>query len=66
MRTRLLLLIVAFLSWAGMSNAQNEDKDKPLLTLACISDIHTERSLIENIDDILEDLDQAIAKSEVK
>lgn len=52
MRTRLLLLIVAFLSWAGMSNAQNEDKDKPLLTLACISDIHTERSLIENIDDI--------------
>ena len=52
MRTRLLLLFVAFLSWAGMSNAQNEDKDKPLLTLACISDIHTERSLIENIDDI--------------
>ena len=31
----------------GFLRAQNVEEEKPLLTLACISDIHTERSLID-------------------
>ena len=53
MRKILFLSLAFVLLNAGLVKAQ-EDQEKPLLTLACISDIHTERSLIdcENINDI--------------
>ena len=53
MRKILFLSLAFILLNAGLIKAQ-EDQEKPLLTLACISDIHTERSLIdcENINDI--------------
>ena len=40
---------------AGIVHAQSlNEEEKPLLTLACISDIHTERSLVDctNLEDI--------------
>ncbi len=44
MKKLLLTTLLAVLTLAV--GAQNEE-EKPLLTLACISDIHTERSLID-------------------
>lgn len=54
MRKLLLFTLSFFLLHIGLLKAQEEEKEKPLLTLACISDIHTERSLIdcENLSDI--------------
>lgn len=54
MNHKLLFFLAAWLL-AGMVRAQSlNDEEKPLLTVACISDIHTERSLIDcaNLDDI--------------
>ena len=54
MRSILYFCGLAFILFhAGLLKAQEND-EKPLLTLACISDIHTERSLIdcENLSDI--------------
>lgn len=54
-------MLTAWVMLAGIAQAQtkpqagaNEAEEKPLLTLACISDIHTERSLIDcaNLSDI--------------
>ena len=56
MKTKLSFLFVAWMTLFGLAHAQTqqEKKEKPLLTLACISDIHTERSLIDcaNLNDI--------------
>lgn len=55
MKYRFLFLLIAWMVLCGILHAQSLDEDeKPLLTLACISDIHTERSLIDcaNLDDI--------------
>ena len=48
-----LCLMLAWTALAGVAKAQTEN-EKPLLTIACISDIHTERSLIDcaNLNDI--------------
>ena len=54
---RLLMMLSA---WIGLTTAtlyaqtETAEEEKPLLTLACISDIHTERSLIDcaNLSDI--------------
>lgn len=45
--------MLAWTALAGVAKAQPEN-EKPLLTIACISDIHTERSLIDcaNLNDI--------------
>jgi len=52
MRTRFLFFLMALFALSGLVKAQ--EKEKPLMTIACISDIHTERSLIDcdNLDDI--------------
>lgn len=54
MKTRLLLLLILLSVFHPMLKAQEAAEEKPLLTLACISDIHTERSLIDcqNLSDI--------------
>ena len=51
---RKFLLTAAVLLTAVTTPAQSDADEKPLLTLACISDIHTERSLIDcaNLSDI--------------
>ena len=48
-----LCLMLAWTALAGVAKAQPEN-EKSLLTIACISDIHTERSLIDcaNLNDI--------------
>ncbi|MBQ8676070.1 MAG: metallophosphoesterase [Bacteroidaceae bacterium] len=53
----MLLLHAAFLvlfsfSSASVSAQEETDDEQPLLTLACISDIHTERGLITDINNI--------------
>ncbi len=54
MKRKLLSIFAAFFVLTGFLQAQTVVEEKPLLTLACISDIHTERSLIDcaNLDDI--------------
>ncbi len=55
MKYRFLFLLIAWMVQGSILHAQSlEEDEKPLLTLACISDIHTERSLIDcaNLDDI--------------
>lgn len=54
MRRNFLFVLVAWMTLGGFIHAQSVEDEKPLLTLACISDIHTERSLIDcaNLDDI--------------
>lgn len=54
MRRYYLFFGVAWMMLGGVVRAQRVEDEKPLLTLACISDIHTERSLIDcvNLDDI--------------
>ena len=54
MRHYYLFVLVAWMMLGGVVRAQRVEDEKPLLTLACISDIHTERSLIDcaNLDDI--------------
>lgn len=55
MKNKILFLLVAWMMLSGYIYAQEvEEKEKPLLTLACISDIHAERSLIDcaSLDDI--------------
>ena len=54
MRRYYLFVLVAWMMLGGVVRAQRVEDEKPLLTLACISDIHTERSLIDcaNLDDI--------------
>ena len=52
---KLILTMMAWVMLGGIAQAQNaQDEEQPLLTLACISDIHTERSLIDcaNLSDI--------------
>lgn len=44
MRKLLLTTLLAILTL--VTGAQESQLEKPLLTLACISDVHTERSLI--------------------
>ena len=50
------MMMLAWTMLTGMAQAQtnNDEEEQPLLTLACISDIHTERSLIDcaNLSDI--------------
>ena len=50
----LLLTILTLTTVSTHAQADGDDQEKPLLTLACISDIHTERSLIDctNLSDI--------------
>lgn len=52
MKKLLLTTLLAVISL--MAGAQEIQEEKPLLTLACISDVHTERSLIDctNLSDI--------------
>lgn len=52
MRKLLLTTLLAILTL--VTGAQESQLEKPLLTLACISDVHTERSLIDcaNLSDI--------------
>ena len=54
MKFKFLSVLVVVLMLVGVVHAQELKEEKPLLTLACISDIHTERSLIDcaNLDDI--------------
>ncbi|MBQ6750010.1 MAG: metallophosphoesterase [Bacteroidaceae bacterium] len=55
MKYRFLFLLIAWMVQGSILHAQSlEEDEKPLLTLACISDIHTERSLIDcaNLEDI--------------
>ena len=55
MNRKLLFVLAAWVLLAGIVRAQNlNEEEKPLLTLACISDIHTERSLVDctNLEDI--------------
>ena len=49
-RTLVFLLVCTMLP--ALVHAQEIAEEKPLLTLACISDIHTERSLITDINNI--------------
>ena len=53
MKSKFLYVFATFLLLTGILRAQSIE-EKPLLTVACISDIHTERSLIDcaNLDDI--------------
>ena len=53
MRKGFVLFVMLF-AFVGLSQAQSQEEEQPLLTLACISDIHTERSLIDcaNLSDI--------------
>lgn len=54
MRRNFLFVLVAWMTLGGFIHAQSVEEEKPLLTLACISDVHTERSLIDcaNLNDI--------------
>ena len=55
MMRKLFMMMMAWTMLTGMAQAQtNDDEEQPLLTLACISDIHAERSLIDcaNLSDI--------------
>ena len=55
MKRKLLLIFATLFLLTGILRAQNiGEEEKPLLTIACISDIHAERSLIDcaNLDDI--------------
>ena len=54
MRRNYLFVLVAWMMLGGFIHAQSVEEEKPLLTLACISDVHTERSLIDcaNLNDI--------------
>ena len=54
MRRNFLFVLVAWMMLGGVIHAQSVEEEKPLLTLACISDVHTERSLIDcaNLNDI--------------
>lgn len=47
MKLRFLSMLFMLVTMVGFLRAQNVEEEKPLLTLACISDIHTERSLID-------------------
>ncbi|MCR5315444.1 MAG: metallophosphoesterase [Bacteroidaceae bacterium] len=49
---RTMMCIVVGLIGFTSASAQELKEEKPLLTLACISDIHTERGLITDIDNI--------------
>ena len=46
---KLFMMMLAWTMLTSMAQAQtnNDEEEQPLLTLACISDIHTERSLID-------------------
>ena len=54
MRRNFLFVLVVWMTLGGFIHAQSVEEEKPLLTLACISDVHTERSLIDcaNLNDI--------------
>ena len=47
MKLRFLSVLFMLVTMVGFLRAQSVEEEKPLLTLACISDIHTERSLID-------------------